>query len=261
MSGMRLARRAAIAKTAPPPWTPLDGGNLRAWYRADAGLLDASDAPITVDGTAIKTWQDQSGNGHHLTQATAGKRPTYKTGAMNGLPGVRCDGVSRFLDHLAGADIVAGTTLTLAVVHVRRVAHANSILVSCHNSPRAVDWDDASQFEYHTGGAGTATAVYRNATLTNSGFFATDGTPALDVVWFDGTQANQRSNGATAAPVPAAASTGSFAIDHLVIGAGWSASAAAAFSQADFCELLLYQGDIGSTQRTNLEAYTDRWGL
>ena len=58
---------------------------LALWLKADAitGLSD---------GDAIGTWADSSGNGRNATQATAGAKPAYKTGIVNGQPVVRFDG-------------------------------------------------------------------------------------------------------------------------------------------------------------------------
>jgi hypothetical protein len=55
---------------------------LAAWFKADA---------ITgvANGSALATWPDASGNGYDATQGTPAQRPTYVTGAMNGLPAVR----------------------------------------------------------------------------------------------------------------------------------------------------------------------------
>ena len=49
------------------------------------------------DDDLIATWLDQSGNGRNVTQATGAKKPTYKTGIINGLPVVRCDGSDDYL--------------------------------------------------------------------------------------------------------------------------------------------------------------------
>lgn len=47
---------------------------------------DASDAStITLSGGAITDWNDKSGNGWHLTQATASQRPTIDAASINGL--------------------------------------------------------------------------------------------------------------------------------------------------------------------------------
>jgi hypothetical protein len=43
--------------------------NLQLWLKADAG--------ISVSGSAVTQWNDQSGNLRHHTQATAGNRPAY----------------------------------------------------------------------------------------------------------------------------------------------------------------------------------------
>ena len=53
------------------------GRNLILHLDANApnALLDASDAVIEADATAIKTWKDISGNGRDFTQATSGHRP------------------------------------------------------------------------------------------------------------------------------------------------------------------------------------------
>jgi hypothetical protein len=49
-------------------WRPNWEANLIAWYQADAG--------VSVDGSNnVSQLNDQSGNGHHLTQATASRRP------------------------------------------------------------------------------------------------------------------------------------------------------------------------------------------
>lgn len=50
-----------------------------------------------VDGAAVSTWPDQSGNGHNGTQGVAGQKPTYRsTGthiSVNGSPLVAFDGL------------------------------------------------------------------------------------------------------------------------------------------------------------------------
>lgn len=53
-----------------------------AWYKADAGL--------TIDGSnRVAQWDDQSGNGYHITQATDNYKPTKVLAGLNSLPIVR----------------------------------------------------------------------------------------------------------------------------------------------------------------------------
>lgn len=88
---------------------------LQLWLKADTGVLDASDNPITVDSTAVKTWQDQSGNNRHATQATAGSRPIWRSGAngLNNLPGIENDTTAKFLGATAN---LFTTAVTMFVV-------------------------------------------------------------------------------------------------------------------------------------------------
>jgi len=62
-------------------------GSLAAWYKSDTGLFkDAGVTPATANGDAIQQWNDQSGNGRHLTQVTAANRPTLDTATQfNGI--------------------------------------------------------------------------------------------------------------------------------------------------------------------------------
>ncbi len=64
----------------------------RAWFKADA-IMDAT------NGAVLAVWPDASGNGYHATQATASRRPTFVTGAINGHPVVHFTAASGTLLH------------------------------------------------------------------------------------------------------------------------------------------------------------------
>jgi hypothetical protein len=65
---------------------PSSVGGLYAWYKADAGVYTDAGTTLATNGQTVQQWNDQSGNGHHLSQSTSGKRPTYNTNVLNGLP-------------------------------------------------------------------------------------------------------------------------------------------------------------------------------
>lgn len=48
-------------------WTPARLSSLAAWYRADLG--------VTLNGSNVSAWADQSGNGRHATQGTGAEQP------------------------------------------------------------------------------------------------------------------------------------------------------------------------------------------
>jgi hypothetical protein len=61
-----------------PKWTPKDlDVDLRGWY-------DASDlTTITESGGSVSQWNDKSGSGHNLAQATGAEQPTTGTRSLN----------------------------------------------------------------------------------------------------------------------------------------------------------------------------------
>ena len=67
-----------VSFTTPVPPPP----ELVTWLKADG--LDG-----LANGAAVATWPDVSGHGHDATQGTAERKPSYVTGAINGLPVVR----------------------------------------------------------------------------------------------------------------------------------------------------------------------------
>lgn len=64
---------------------PSDLTGLQLWLKADAIVGK-------VDGDAISTWSDSSGNSKDATQATGVNQPIYKTNILNGLPVLRLNG-------------------------------------------------------------------------------------------------------------------------------------------------------------------------
>lgn len=74
--------RAAASGSSGPVLSYTTG--LTLWFKADSLVLN--------DGDAVTTWPDLSGNGYDASQSTAGEKPTYKTGILNGKPVVRFDG-------------------------------------------------------------------------------------------------------------------------------------------------------------------------
>lgn len=82
-----------------------------------AALLLESDAGITTDGSnRVTGWLDQSGNGHHASQAVEGGRPLLVNNVLNGLPALRFDGSTDFLG-VAGQVITSQQFSIFAVVN------------------------------------------------------------------------------------------------------------------------------------------------
>ena len=72
------------------------------WLRADSG--------VTVDtNNLVSAWADQSGNGHHVGQGSAGNQPTLIASAYNGQPALRFNGGSAYLQTATAFDLLAGS--------------------------------------------------------------------------------------------------------------------------------------------------------
>lgn len=83
-------------------WTPTDlfvSGEQGAWYDPrDMSTLwqdTAGTVPVTADGQTVARMDDKSGLGRHMTQATAGSRPTFRD--SGGVRWLQLDGTDDFL--------------------------------------------------------------------------------------------------------------------------------------------------------------------
>lgn len=87
--------------------TPKDvgGGTIKFWVRSDLG--------ITLNGSTVSSWADQSGNGFNVTQGTAANQPTFVASAQNGLPTVRGNGTSTILASATGANFFGSGAYTV----------------------------------------------------------------------------------------------------------------------------------------------------
>lgn len=78
-----------------PSFLPTDLPNLLGWWKGDGVLWQNSGrtTPVASDGDPVGAWDDGSGNGRHLIQATAAARPTFRSAGVNGRPTVEYDNV------------------------------------------------------------------------------------------------------------------------------------------------------------------------
>lgn len=93
------------------------------WFDASdrATLFDATSGGSAVaDDGGVARWEDKSGNGYHLTQGTAGNRPTLRAAIRNGRSVLEYDG--------ANSNLVSGTiTNDLSALSIFAVFSADSL--------------------------------------------------------------------------------------------------------------------------------------
>ena len=96
-------------------------------FKVGAGLVDGSGNPAT-NGVDVQTWQDQSGNGRHVSASSAARRPIYQFNiATNGMPGLFFDGIEDLLRRLP-LDPGTVTINSLFIVFKPTSAIDNSII-------------------------------------------------------------------------------------------------------------------------------------
>jgi hypothetical protein len=216
-------------------FSPADITGLQVW-------LDANQI-VSTDGTAVTTWADSSGNGHDFTQGTAGFRPTYQTGELNGLPVVRFDGSD---DWLGGGDLSAVFPTAATVLTVFTPNTDAEYTIYMHNSSNGF-WRETTTGNgyFHTFLA--ARIAGYPATMPNSGTHMVSLISSASTynVWLDGVD-----KGAQAANYEAG-------IFHVVGTDGGSGPLA-----GDVAEVLVYAAALSTEDRTAVEAYlTEKWGL
>lgn len=93
----RFNRRGIGAISSTPTALTYVTTNVLQYVRSDMG--------ITLNGSGVSGWADQSGNGHHYSQGTAANQPTWSgSSGSGGTPGITFDGTD---------DSLVNTTLNL----------------------------------------------------------------------------------------------------------------------------------------------------
>jgi hypothetical protein len=158
-----------VASGAPP--IPTTG--LGVWFKADAG--------ITLTGSTISQWADQSGNGNNATQPVAGAQPTVVSGAINGLPAVNFGGSADMQFSLA-VDGLSGMTIFLVNANNASFTGGGGRVYNC-----PIFWDETANagtvylspfetvvnWEFGTGQAGNQPFYTRPASI-GTAFTMTD---------------------------------------------------------------------------------------
>ncbi len=143
-------------------WDVQDIPNCTMHLRADRG--------VTLNGSTVSNWADQTANANDMAQASATSQPTYSATSFNSKPGITWDG-SNDIGTVAGlGTAISGFRIPWTVI-------------------AAEQWvslvDNAAAFYWSGGGAGfyrmlNNTSKYRSAIRDDSGDAVTTDNPATD---------------------------------------------------------------------------------
>lgn len=242
---MRIGMGLGLGMGGRAPWVPTAlGSSLALWLRADLG--------VTLNGATVSAWADQSGNGRHATQGTAGKQPTYvaSTTGLNNQPSLLFSrALQTFMD--TGALATIAQPLTVLVV-----ARSGTLTTGFNHL-------------YDITGAGGGQRILAGSNGSKQPYAYAGASIASPTVWSDGVskallvQLNGASSaiydGSIATPV-ASGNAGALGCGGLMIGNGNGAAATLGWD-GGFSEIALVSG-ASETIRTNLMRYAgSRYGI
>lgn len=124
----QLSEGQAPAVVPPPPFSPADIANLGLWLRSDLG--------ITLNGSDVSAWADQSGSGNNVSQGTASRQPAYNaSGGPNSLPSLDFTFTDRHLLASGAVSLLSAVAgYTLYLVLKRPNTTINTISLSFENA-------------------------------------------------------------------------------------------------------------------------------
>jgi hypothetical protein len=254
-------RRFPIVSARPATFSPASIPDLALW-------VDASDAStLTLDGSNnVSEWRDKSGNARHLTQGTALNRPSYVTGVLNGLPVVRPNGTSGWLEsaaQTAAAWYGSGTqqiTVMLLYGLVAQDPAKNNIVGGLNTAIGGPS--NRILIERQPVGVGTSDLIFTAGGVQVN----VNSAPQAGTSWFietvrwtnGGTPTMRRTNTAGTNTYNATGTlTGTMGANQKAL-VGYGATLAANFNLA---EKLIYARNISDTEAAQIEAaWLAKWG-
>lgn len=251
---------------------PSDIGGMLIWLDANKGTFDntTGGSLVTSDSASVARWEDQSGNGRHISQAVSGSRPILKTLVQNGKNILRFNGLDDHLFMLSAFIYAAGASTIFCVVSPTPTNPpiANSSLITERNSA-------SSNANYLAIGNGSSDAtrlrVFARDDSNNNILFggsstfqsaagtAFNGSYQLLSTIDTGTNVTMYINKTSSAS--ANYTRGILTLDRFTVGASRVVSASAFFA-CDLGEIIIYNSALSTSDRQTVENYLySKWAI
>lgn len=254
-------RKPAAAAAA---WTPASLSNLLAWYKADTGVYSDAGTTLATDTQTVQQWNDQSGNGYHLLQATSGRRPQYLSAGFNSKQTVKFTSATP-TGMVTATNVVAGFGTNASGFFVGQLltgTASNARAVSLCK-PFASDTDANSCIMGFRNAGGDAIASYRGGVVASQAVSLA--TNLRFGVVYDGANGTSYLNNANAT---ATANTNAFDSTDgtYALGVGIELINDRAFGNLGWdgpiSEVVITLGALSSGDRNSLDSYFQtHWGL
>lgn len=228
--GVGMGRTSVIGAGAASP-IPTD--DLHAWWKSDTGVL------TDVDG--VYEWEDQSGNGHSLKQATGSKKPQVASANLNGIDTIDPDGVDDLLSTDAWTELSQPTTIY--IVTERNPTNGKYTFDGLGSTKRHAFFDDENRI---FAGAILDPTVGRAAGWS---YWSLHFNTTSSEIWQNGNDLRSGTPG----------DAGSQGLTGLRLFAQWNQANVLAL---DAAEIIIYNAYHGTAVRQELETYfADRYAL
>ncbi|MFA6170719.1 MAG: DUF2341 domain-containing protein [Candidatus Margulisiibacteriota bacterium] len=204
----------------------LAGSSNRMWLKANDGTGQ------TVDGTAVSTWTDKSGNDNNAVQATGSKQPLYKVNILNGLPAVQFSAAT-YQTMTNSTNFSPAYTLTYVS---RQTGGTNDRVIASLSNNWLAGYYGGNKDQFYAEGW-----VYNpsSASDTNWHLYTAQGTGSLSTIFHNGTSLASNANGVAG---PNGLSLNGY-------------QGTAQFSNAQITELLVFNSALSTDDRQQAERY------
>ncbi|MEI8384227.1 MAG: DUF1553 domain-containing protein, partial [Planctomycetota bacterium] len=206
----------------------------------------AADVGVHVDSDGrVESWNDQSGQSHHASQAIATHRPLLVKNAIHGQPTLRLDGQKRFLN-LSGQVVTSPAFAVFAVVSDQSTTNQHREIFSNWNG--AVGNSGTSLFLGMTG----ADSVRLSDDFSGVGKIASRSAPFLLSGFSGSTGISIQQNGTDLASRGQAISPRNLKTEYVI---GQQGNIDGEYWHGDIAELLVYDRELKESERQAVTRY------
>lgn len=247
-------------------WTPKLLPNLIAWYDAD------DDSTITLNSGKASDWNDKSGSGNHVTQATADRQPTLLTANQNGRDALDfmwtvSGGAGRkYMQRGTNFTNITGSKLSVFITtkpttNWNAYGRAISLTASASTGTAGQDWNSTNRIAAILRDASNSNVhSFYNSVGTNTAAVTVGSWSTIGVI-VNGTSHTLRVNGSSTTTT--LGTTPSFNINTLTIGQNTGEVGTTNDTwNSVYGEILICNTNLGTTDRDKIEGYLAwRWGI
>lgn len=224
-------------------FSPSDLSNLALWLRADAA--------VTLNGNAVSSWADQSGNSYDASQPTTNLQPLLVNPVeLCGKPAIKFDGAN---DELDGFQIpnLDNSSISLFIVGRTNIITGNRALFSVNNLSTGMRmWHQGASYEFRNNGS----PVTGLTAPINYNFVANDYC-LMGVVKDFGVSIDLYKNTTLAKHSTTALAVGTFSNANYILGRVLGSSSS--FLNGEIAEIILYKGALTTIERQQVETYLE----